>query len=109
MEDKMIAYSIIMFAISILFLVISIAIYRGNTNLIHSYHQSNVSDKEGYGRAFGKALLPLAIGPFISGVISLLVEDDVIILSSMGAMVLGLVISLVMIFVVQKKYNGGMF
>lgn len=105
----MIAYSIIMFAISILFAVIAIAIYRGNTNLIHSYHQSNVSDKEGYGRAFGKALLPLAIGPFISGVISLFGENDAIILSSIGAMALGLIISLVMIFVVQKKYNGGMF
>ena len=105
----MIAYSIIMFAISILFLVISIAIYRGNTNLIHSYHQSKVSDKDGYGRAFGKALSPLAIGAFISGVISLFGENDAIILSSVGAMTLGLVISLVMIFVVQKKYNGGMF
>ena len=105
----MIAYSIIMFIVSILFAVIAIAIYRGNTNLIHSYHQSKVSDKDGYGRAFGKALSPLAIGAFISGVISLFGENDAIILSSVGAMALGLIISLAIIFIVQKKYNGGMF
>lgn len=34
----MIAYSIIMFVIAGLFLILGIAIYKGNTKLIHDYH-----------------------------------------------------------------------
>ena len=38
----MLVYSVIMFASAILFLALGIAIYRGNTKLIHEYHQSHI-------------------------------------------------------------------
>ena len=40
----MLLYSILMFAVSALLIVFSILIYRGKTNLIHSYHQTKVKD-----------------------------------------------------------------
>ena len=64
----MLPYSILMFVISAIFIVFSILIYRGRTELIHSYHRENVTDRVGYGRAFGKALLVVAASPLVSGV-----------------------------------------
>ena len=42
----MIAYSILMFAIAVLFLVFGIAIYKENTKLIHDYHQIHIKESE---------------------------------------------------------------
>ena len=38
----MIIYSIIMFVTAALFLALGTAIYKGNTKLIHDYHQRNI-------------------------------------------------------------------
>ena len=51
----MLLYSIILFLVGGLFIGLSIAIYKGKTNLIHDYHQTKVTDPVGYGKAFGKA------------------------------------------------------
>ena len=105
----MLVYFIIMFATAVLFAVMSVLIYRGNTNLIHSYHQEKVTDHAGYGKAFGKALSPIAIGSFISGVVSLFNESDTVMLISVGALIVGIAFALVLILIVQKKYNDGLF
>lgn len=83
----MLAYAIIMFLIAALLAALGIAVYGGRTELIHRYHQTNVTDKEAYARAFGKALLAVAAAPLLSG-------------TGIG---IGRIAS------VQKKYNGGMF
>ena len=44
----MLLYSIIMFLVAAIFTVLSIAIYRGKTDLIHDYHQTKVTDKAAY-------------------------------------------------------------
>ena len=59
----MLLYSLIMLPVSLLFAAFSIAIYNGKTNLIHDYHQKRVTDRAGYGKAFGKALALVALGP----------------------------------------------
>lgn len=41
----MVLYSIIMFLTAIPMIIISVAIYRGNTDLIHDYHQTKVTVK----------------------------------------------------------------
>ena len=105
----MLVYSIIMFSTAVLFAVFCVLIYRGNTNLIHSYHQEKVTDKTGYGRAFGKAMSPIAIASLVSGVIPLFDKSDTAILISVGILVAGIALSLVLILGVQKKYNDGLF
>ena len=56
----MLAYSIIMFLAGALVAGLGLAIYRGKTDLIHSYHQTKVTDPAAYGKAFGKAMFVIA-------------------------------------------------
>lgn len=105
----MLLYSIIMFLTAVLFAVVSVLIYRGNTSLIHSYHQEKVTDRKAYGKAFGKALSPIAIGAFGSGIIPFFDNSDVAATISLVALFAGIGISIALIIAVQKKYNGGMF
>ncbi len=105
----MLAYAIIMFLIAALLAALGIAVYGGRTELIHRYHQTNVTDKEAYARAFGKALLAVAAAPLLSGIIGLLGDDAGIALLAAAVLVIGTGIGIGRIASVQKKYNGGMF
>ena len=95
-----------MFLVSAVFTGISIAIYKGKTDLIHDYHQTKVTDKAAYGKAFGKALLLIAIAVLLSGVIGLL--DNLVVLSVV-VLIIGICIGAGCIVAVQRKYNKGVF
>ena len=105
----MLAYSIILFAVALLFMGISIAISKGHTNLIHDYHQTKVTDHAAYGKAFGKALWIITITLFASGAIGLLGDSDVIGFVAVAVLIIGFVIGFTRILAVQKKYNNGLF
>ena len=102
-------YSIIMFVVGLLFVGLSIAIYKGKTNLIHDYHQTNVTDKAAYGKAFGKAMLVIAIAMLFSGIVSLLDDSEITTIIAVAVLIIGLIIGFVCIAAVQKKYNNGIF
>ena len=72
----MVIYSVILFVAAALFFGLAAAVYRGNTNLIHSYHQTHVkeADKRQYGRSFSKGLFVLAVSMVLSGIIALFGE-----------------------------------
>ena len=105
----MLVYAILIFLVAAAFAVVAVAIYKGKTNLIHDYHQTNVADKAAYGRAFGKALSVFAIAPLISGIIGLLGESKGIVCTAVGVLIVGIAIGIVCIVKVQKQYNGGLF
>ena len=105
----MLLYAIIMFATAIPFIAISVSIYKGNTKLIHDYHQTKVTDQKAYGKAFGKALLLFGITPLVSGVISLMGDSGPIAITAISVLGIGFCIGFVCICAVQKKYNGGLF
>lgn len=98
-------FSIILFLTSILFIIIGISIYKGNIELIHSYHQENVTDKVGYGKAMGKSLIVFSLPLIISGIIAFFTETAIPVIVLFAGMILGFVL----IFRTQQKYNGGMF
>ncbi|MBE6143840.1 MAG: DUF3784 domain-containing protein [Erysipelotrichaceae bacterium] len=102
----MLVYSIIMFMVSVLFAVLGIAIYKGKTDLIHDYHQTKVTDKSAYGKAFGKVMFLIAIAMLLSGIIGLF--ENLLILA-VAILIIGLLIGLGCIVAVQKKYNKGVF
>ena len=102
----MLVYSIVMFLVSALFTVLGIAIYKGKTDLIHDYHQTKVTDKSAYGKAFGKAMLLIAAVMLLNGIIGLF--ENLVILA-VGMLMIGLVIGIGCIIAVQKKYNKGVF
>ena len=99
-------YSIIMFITSAIFLGLGIAVYRGRTDLIHDYHQTKVTDRAAYGKAFGKALLVIACTMLLSGLIGL--AESLAVLAT-AVLVIGLCIGIVCIVAVQRKYNKGVF
>lgn len=105
----MLLYSILMFAISTLFMVFSVMIYKGNTNLIHDYHQTKVKDKAAYGRAFGKALFVVAVAPLLSGIIGLFGASKTVSMISVFVLIVIMGVGIGCIIAVQKKYNNGVF
>ena len=108
-REKMIAYSIFMFAIAVLFLMFGIAIYKGNTKLIHDYHQTHVkeSERQEYGRALAKGMFTICVTLIISGIIALFGEEGAIVAASLIVLFAGLIVSFAILAKVQQKYNGG--
>ena len=100
-------YAIIMVVTAVIFSIVSVQIYKGNTNLIHDYHQTKVTDKAGYGKAFGKAMSIIVAAMLLSGVIALFGES--IMWVATVVLMLGLIAGIIAIVRVQKKYNGGLF
>ena len=102
----MLVYSIIMFLVSALFTVLGVAIYKGKTDLIHDYHQTKVTDKSAYGKAFGKAMLLIATVMLLSGIIGLF---EKLLILAVAILIIGFVLGIGCIVAVQKKYNKGVF
>jgi len=102
----MFVYSIIMFSAAVIFVGMSIAIYRGKTDLIHDYHQTKVTDKSAYGKAFGKAMFVIAAALLLSGIIGLFESFAMI---AVIVLIAGLAVGIGCIVAVQRKYNKGVF
>ena len=107
----MLIYTIIMLAISIPFVWLSIRINRGALYLIHDYHQKNVKDEEkaAYGQAFSKGMFGMAASMILSGVVAMFGESRSFMIASLVVLFLGFAISIAVLLLVQKKYNGGLF
>ena len=105
----MILYSIILFAVAIPMIFISIAIYRGKTNLIHDYHQTKVTDSAAYGKAFGKAMFIIPLSMILSAAVGLLGDSDAVAMGATAVLLAGLFVGTVCIVIVQSKYNKGVF
>ena len=105
----MLAYSVLMFAIAALYIGLAAAIYRGNTKLIHASHQAHVkeADKGEYGKSFSKGLFVLAASLVFSGIIALWGTAIPVVLISVGVLLVGIGMSLIVLAKVQKEYNGG--
>ena len=105
----MLLYSIIMFLTAVPMGAVSLAIYRGKTDLIHDYHQTKVTDPAAYGKAFGKAMLIVSAALFLSGVIGLFGDSEMVAMTAVAVLFAGLLIGIACIIAVQKKYNNGIF
>ena len=101
----MIIYAGLMFVVALAFGVMAVLIYRGKTELIHDYHQTKVTDKAGYGKAFGKAIAVIAVAMALSGAVSLFGEGAMWI--AVAVLAAGLIAGITAVVRVQKKYNGG--
>lgn len=96
----MLLYSIILFLVAAIFTGVSIAIYKGKTDLIHDYHQTKVTDKAAYGKAFGKAMFVITAAILLSGIIGLIENLE---LFAVAVLIVGLIIGFACIAAVQKK------
>ena len=105
----MVLYSIIMFLVAVPMIKISIAIYQGKTDLIHDYHQTKVTDKAAYGKAFGKAMFLVSLSLLLSGIIGLFSDSEAIAMVAVAVLLIGLFMGIAWIIAVQKRYNKGVF
>ena len=105
----MVLYAIILFLAAVPMLAISLAIYKGKTNLIHDYHQTRVKNKAAYGKAFGKAMMVISTSLLLSGMISLFGESETIAALSVAVLFAGLLVGIICLIAVQIKYNKGIF
>lgn len=107
----MITFSVMLFAVALLFLIIGVLIYKGNTKLIHDYHQSRVkeSEKNNYCKDFSIGMFLISAFLSVGGTIGLLGDSKQIALISIAVIFIGIIISFLVIYKVQKKYNGGIF
>ena len=105
----MVLYSIILFLAAVPIIKISIAIYQGKTDLIHGYHQTKVTDKAAYGKAFGKAMFVVSAALLLSGIIGLFGFWEAIAITAVSVLFIGLFIGIALIVAVQIKYNKGVF
>ena len=100
---------VVLLAVGIMFSVFSVLIYNGKTELIHSYHQERVKDKKGYGRAMGRAIGVMALSQTVSGVLAFFEGGILLPIVMLVLLIAGHLTGLVMIFIIQKKYNQGLF
>jgi hypothetical protein len=98
-----------MFLTAVPMIKISMAIYQGKTDLIHDYHQTKVTDKSAYGKAFGKAMFAVSATLLLSGIISLFGASDLIAMIAVAVLFVGLFIGIAWMVGVQIKYNKGVF
>lgn len=104
---KMIGFTITFYLVGILLLICGIAVWNGKTELIHDYHQKNVTDHKGYGKAMGKAISGSGFSMCFSATVSLLGADWLWL--SLGVFAVGFTAMLILMFIIQKKYNGSLF
>ena len=98
-------FSIILFIVSVFFCILGIAVYKGRTDLIHEYHQTNVLDKSAYGKAMGKSLLVFSITLLTSGIVDLFGKTNGISFISIIILFVGLIIGSICIIKTQIKFN----
>ncbi len=101
--------AILYLALAAIFIVVGILIFRGNTDLIHNYHQKNVKDFDRYGKAMGKGVIGIGVFFLIGGIVSLAFKCEGGTVAGIIIVLSGFVLSLIYILRVQKKYNGGLF
>ena len=102
-------YSVIMLIVAAVLIAVGAATYGGRTGLIHSYHQQRVTDKAGYGRAMGRAIVLMGVFFALSVVPLFVSRSRAADMWSVGLMSAGIVVSLVLIICAQIKYNKGIF
>ena len=103
----MIIYAFILLFTALIIGVMAVLIHKGKTSLIHDYHRTKVTDKAGYGKAFGKAMAVIAIAMALSGVVALF--GACAMWGAVAVLAIGLIAGIIAIVRVQKKYNGGVF
>jgi len=103
----MLLYAIIFYVCGALLLAAGIAIWFGKTGLIHYYHRQNVKDHKGYGRGMGIAISGMGISSCLSATVSFLGEEWIGL--SIGVFFVGFTVMFIFAWLVQKKYNDGMF
>lgn len=104
----MIAYGIILIVVGIVLCILSVCLYTGDIELLHSYHRENVKeeDRKALGISTGLSLLVGGLGAILSGLLALIFRENINSYIVLAILFGSLLISIVLLFIFIKKYNG---
>ena len=99
---------IFMILIGSIFILLGCRIWKKEQiTLIHDYHYTNVTekDKKSYTEKMGKACIIIGIGIILTGIINFISKTTY----GWTCFCIFFIWGLIIIFMAQKKYNGGLF
>ncbi len=109
-DDENLMGFIIQVVVAVCLIGTGISIRLGNINLIHSYHYTRVTDRDGYCKAMSVPMILLGVIVMLGACVMLLSSVHTV------AEIIGTIITLggcfgcvLWIFKVQMKYNSGIF
>ena len=102
----MIGFSIMMWFVSFVVLMVAISLLRGNISSIHGKVFDATEDKVEYGKQLGKPCLIISMGAFISGLIVLLIESNIAMVCALIVLLVVIVISVIWFVLIQKRYRS---
>lgn len=107
----MLADGIILSAVGAALLVIAILLCLGHIGLLHDYHRNNVKEENArkLGWSMGLSLSLGAFGAIASGVIAIVKNDESIWLLLLLIYLIPFFLSVVLMLIFTKKYNGKIF
>ena len=110
-DIKMLIFGISVLVAGAIFLVIAILLCCGLTGILHDYHTTNVKDEDRkkMGLSIGLSMLVGTLGMFSSGIVSIVTNDESIIVLPILLLVIPLIITIVLSLLFVKKYNGEIF
>jgi hypothetical protein len=107
---KLIAFGILFTLIGAILVIIGLILWKKQKiSLIHDYHYTKVKteDIKPYTKAMGKATIATGLSTMLMGALEMITYIP----SYMGGLIfiIGLIVSGIMFYMAQKKYNKGMF
>lgn len=101
----MIGFSIMMWFCSVILLILSISLLKGNAAGMHGKVFDNTKDKKGYAKALGKPVLLLGVGIAIAGIFVIAVQELYAIFISVIFLVLLVGVVGLWFATIQKQFN----
>ena len=101
----MIGFSIMMWFISIILILLGISLLKGNSSSVHGKVFDTRNDKERYAKELGKPILLIGIGILISGIIAIILQQDYSIIIAVGFLLLIVVIAVIWFYKIQKRFS----
>lgn len=110
-EIKMLIFGISVLIAGAIFLVIAILLCCGLIGILHDYHTTNVNeeDRKKMGLSIGISMLIGTLGMISSGIVSIVTNNESIIVLPILLLIIPLIITIVLSLIFVKKYNGSIF
>ena len=102
---NMIAFSIMMWFVSIILVFVSISLLRGNYASVHGKVLDSTDDKKGYAKALGKPIFLLGVGIAVAGITAVVLQQKYSIMIAVAFMVIILIIAAIWVGKIQKRFS----
>ena len=101
----MIGFSIMMWFVSLVILMVAISLLRGNVSTMHGKVFDTTEDKVGYGKQLGKMTFFISIGLCTCGVVAFLIKSSMAIFGALIIITAVCLISAAAFARIQKMYK----